>query len=169
MAELSVTERGDLSLAMVLVRRNAAPAAAQAMRQHLGVDLPAPGRLTTDAGVTVLWHGPDRFLVLRDGARLKLAPALEVALEGAAYVANASSSRVVMTVAGTDAAEALNRVLPIDLHLRAFTPGSVALTRAAHIDVLVWRVAEEPSFGLACAASYGDSFRRVMRGAQASA
>lgn len=162
MADLAITEHAEMSLAMVLVRRGARAMLAGAVQEHLGLALPAPGRLTEAGGVTLLWHGPDRFLAVRDGAGSGLAQTLETALAGAAHVVEASASRVVATVAGDRAIDALGKLLPIDLHKRVFTPGSVALTRAAHIDVTVWRAGDAAAFGLACPASYADSFRHHL-------
>jgi sarcosine oxidase subunit gamma len=161
-SDLVIAEHANLSLAMVIVRRVARAAAEHAMRDRIGLELPPPGRLTGSGATMLLWHGPDRILAVRNGTEPKIAPELDVALAGTAHVVEASASRLVMTVSGADAAEALSRHLPIDLHPRLFTPGSVALTRVAHIDVLVWRTADAASFGLACASSYGESFRRVL-------
>jgi sarcosine oxidase subunit gamma len=147
---------------MILVRRGTLAAVEDAMRGRYGLALPAAGRCTTGGGVTLLWHGPDRFLAMRDGGDATLASELASAFVAAAYVVEASASRLVLAVSGTGAGEALSRHLPIDLHPRVFTPGSVALTRSAHIDVLVWREADAPWFGLACASSYRDSFRRSL-------
>jgi methylglutamate dehydrogenase subunit D len=154
--DLAIAEHDDLALAMILVRRNAATAAAQAL------DLPSPGRLTSAGVATLLWHGPGRFLALRRGIASELAAELSGMLSGAAYVIDASASRVVLSVSGVRAQEGLSKLLPIDLHPRVFTSGSVALTCAAHIDVTIWREANQPSFGLACARSYAESFRRRL-------
>jgi heterotetrameric sarcosine oxidase gamma subunit len=155
-ADLVIAEQGDLALAMILVRRGAAPSVVRTLR------LPSPGRLIREGATTLLWHGPDRCLAARQGIGAELATELSAVLAGAAYVVDVSASRLVLSVSGPGAPEALRKLLAIDLHPRVFTPGSVALTCAAHIDVTVWRAADQPSFGLACAASYAESFRRRL-------
>lgn len=156
MSDLAIAEQAHLSLAMILLRRGAAEAASRALQ------LPSAGRLATTGPMTVLWHGADRFLAMRDGVRPRLADELAPMLAQSAYAADVSASRLVVTVSGSRAIEALNTLLPIDLHPRVFAPGSVALTRAAHIDVAVWRAGDQPAFGLACARSYADSFRHCL-------
>ncbi len=156
MPDLVLAEQHDLALAMILVRRGATATLAGTLR------LPSPGRLISAGATTVLWHGPDRFLAARRGIGWELTAELSDMLAGAAYVVDASASRLVLNVSGAGALAALRKLLPIDLHPRVFTPGSVALTYAAHIDVAVWREADQPSFGLACASSYAESFRRRL-------
>lgn len=156
----TLTVCDHLSLAMILLRRGAAEAASRAVQAHCGVTLPQPGRLSAAQGLALLWSGPDRFLIVREGPD----PQLEVdaVLQGLGYVVEASSSRLVLEASGCGAAEALNRVVPIDLHPRIFTPGSVALTSAGHIAVQIWRTAAAPVFRLACGASFGSSLRQQL-------
>jgi heterotetrameric sarcosine oxidase gamma subunit len=155
--DLAIAEQDGLSLAMILVRRGATQSVIRTLR------LPSPGRLVRAGAMTLLWHGPDRFLAARQGCMgSELAAELSGLLADAAYVVDASASRVVLSVSGPGAAEALRKLLPIDLHPRVFSPGSVALTCAAHIDVTVWRESDQPLFGLACASSYAESFRRRL-------
>ncbi len=156
MADLLIAEQDGLALAMIVVRRGATTSVARSLR------LPAPGRLVSAGATALLWHGPNRFLAARPGIGSELAAELRGMLAGAAYVVDASASRVVLSVSGRGAPQTLRTLLAIDLHPRVFTPGSVALTCAAHIDVTVWREADQPSFGLACASSYADSFRRRL-------
>lgn len=156
MPDVLVAEHDDLALAMILLRRGATASVARALR------LPSPGRLIPTGATTLLWHGPDRFLAARPGIGSELAADLSAMLAGGAYVVDVSASRLVLSVSGPGAPEALRKLLPIDLHPRVFTPGSVALTCAAHIDVTVWREADQPLFRLACASSYAGSFRRRL-------
>ena len=151
----------DVGLADILLRRGATAAASRALQAQHQPGLPAQGRLTTAAGTTLLWHGPDRFLAVRESADSAFARELAALLDGLAYVADASSSRLVLSVAGDGVAEVLNRVLAIDLHPRVFDPGSVALTMAGHIAVQVWRP-DPDSFRLACPSSLAASFRRQL-------
>lgn len=153
---------GNVSIAIVLVRRGAAGAASRALRDRHGVDLPPPGRLVALQFDLLLWNGPDRFLAVRDDARPGLAQELTALLCGAATVLEASSSLAVANVSGRGAAEALGRLLPIDLHPRSFTPGSVALTTANHVAVQIWRPGDAAAFRLACPSSYAASFHRFI-------
>ena len=147
----------DAALAMILVRRGMAAAASRALQGQCGLALPSPGHLTMTETDTVLWNGPDRFLAVRLAGGARLAEQFGTILDGLAYVADASSSRVVFSVTGDAAAERLNCLLAIDLHPRAFAVGSVALTIAAHVPIQIWRP-DDASFWLACPSSLAAGF-----------
>ena len=157
----AVTTCPSVRLASILLRRGAASAAARVLQERYQLDLPSAGRLTTASGTVLLWSGPDRLLAVWETEEPRLARTLATLLKDLAYVVEASSSRAVLTVAGDAAADALNRLLPIDLHPRVFDPGSVALTMAGHIAVQVWRP-DADSFRIACPASLAASFRRQL-------
>ena len=157
----TITACPEAGLASILLRRGAAAAVSRAFQAQCRLDLPLPGRLTTAAGTALLWNGPDHFLAVLDSREAGFARELAVLLDGLAYVVEASSSRVVLSVAGDGAVEALNRLLPIDLQARVFSPGSVALTMAGHIAVQVWRP-DPNSFRIACPSSLAVSFRRQL-------
>lgn len=160
---LTVTVVQHAAIAMLLVRRGMAAETSRVLREHCGVDLPLPGRQSISGNDALLWSGPDRFLVVRDAGDGESAGELGAKLQGLAYVADVSSSRTVLNVSGASAAEHLSRTLPIDLHPRAFPPGSVAMTLAAHIPVQVWRP-DAYSFRLAVASSLAASFQRQLAG-----
>ncbi|HET8997069.1 MAG TPA: sarcosine oxidase subunit gamma family protein [Acetobacteraceae bacterium] len=164
-SRLALTVCESVSLAMILLRRGTASAASSALQARCGFALPQPGRLTSASATQVLWSGPDRFLAVRDDPRTGLAAELTAALGDLAHVVEASSSRTVFEVAGSGAAEALNRVLPIDLHPRAFPAGSVALTSAAHMAVQLWRPGDDAVFRLACSSSFAASLRHHLAAA----
>lgn len=153
MAELSATVRSGVSLATVLVRRSA--------RDRSTLALPAAGRLHVNGSVMLLWTGPDRFLAIGDGSP-SLAQELAVAFADTAYVTDVSASRLLLDLSGPHVLSALSRLAPLDLHPRAFPPGSVAATVAGHIDLLIWRPGDALSFGLACPSSYGQSLRQRL-------
>lgn len=159
---LTVTEARDAALAMILVRRGAAADTSRALQARFGVGLPAPGRLIVAGADVVLWQGPDRFLAVRESGGGGLARELTPVLAGVAHVVDASSARVILTVTGEGVADALSRLLPIDLHPRVFVAGSVALTIAGHIDVQVWCQDDAEAFRIACTSSLARSFRRQL-------
>lgn len=161
-SRLTLTVCESLSLAMILLRRGVAVAASNALQAQLGLALPQPGCLTSARETLLLWSGPDRFLALREPGGTALVSELTAGLGDLAHVVEASSSRTVFEVSGSGAAEALNRVLPIDLHPRAFHPGNVALTTAAHMAVQIWRTSDDAVFRLACSSSFSGSLRRHL-------
>lgn len=124
------------------------------LRTALGVGLPDPGRaIVAQDGVAVLWGGLGQYLVLLPADGLHAATRLAEAIGDAGAVTALAGARMMVTVAGTDATEALSRLLPIDLDTATFPPGSVAHTLAGHIGVLVWR--REDDVVLGCYRSFG--------------
>ncbi len=47
--------------------------------------------------------------------------------------------------------------MPIDLHPRVFAPGSVAITHASHIGIMVWQLDGVPTYEIAVFRSFAQS------------
>jgi sarcosine oxidase subunit gamma len=111
-AGLGLAER-RMDLAEVAARRGQAAALDAALRTHLGVGLPAPGRTSTHGDVAALWIAPETALVMAPpaglaGLRAAIAPAL-----GA--VVDQGSGFAVLRLDGPRAAATLARGCRIDL------------------------------------------------------
>lgn len=120
----------------------------------LGVGLPDPNRAIVGAdGIAVLWGGLGQYLALLPSDGLHAAVRLEAAIGEAGAVTALAGARTLVAVGGPDATEALSRLLPIDLDVQAFPPGSVAHSLAGHVGVLVWR--REDDVVLGCYRSFG--------------
>ena len=128
---------------------------ARRVEQALGVHLPGPGRVTGEE-VAVSWIGPDEFLVVaRDGAAAGLLRDLGEALAGRpGTVVDLSANRTTVLVAGPAARDVLAKGVSVDLHPRAFTPGTVAATLVARTQVILRQVSDEPEYRLAVRASF---------------
>ncbi|MFO1541586.1 MAG: sarcosine oxidase subunit gamma [Chloroflexota bacterium] len=118
----------------------------------LGFALPTqPNTAAGDPdGRHALWLGPDEWLVVGPAGT---APAIEAALRGAAEGAfvtatDVSANRTAIELAGPDAREILASGMPIDLHPRAFGPGSCAQTLLSRVGLIVHQVADEPRYRL---------------------
>jgi sarcosine oxidase subunit gamma len=92
-----------------------------------------PNTTATVGGRTVLWLGPDEWLVLggREADHPRAAAAVDV-----------SANRVVLELQGDDAAEVLAQGCSLDLHPSVFAPGSCAQTLLARAQVILVRPAE---------------------------
>jgi sarcosine oxidase subunit gamma len=64
-------------------------------------------------------------------------------LNGVASVADQSDAYVLIRLSGERVRDALAKLIPIDIHPRAFTVGDAATTVAALIGVTLWRLADE--------------------------
>ncbi|WP_328827170.1 sarcosine oxidase subunit gamma [Streptomyces sp. NBC_00252] len=136
-------------LAQVNVRLDAKGAAADAVGLALGLSLPLePNTVVRGGELTVLWLGPDEWLVVgapdtqRD---------LEERIRAAAgdehvSVTDVSAQRTTLLVSGARARDLLAHGCPLDLHPRAFGPGRCAQTMLARAQVVVV-ARDEPGAG----------------------
>jgi sarcosine oxidase subunit gamma len=142
---LALAERAFLG--HVIVRGDAADAAfANAARSVLGVALPRRANtLVQAANATVLWLGPDEWLVQTPAAhRAPLLEQLRKALAGQhAAVTDVSDGHTVIVLDEPRAAELLARGCPLDLHLSVFAVGSCAQSLLGKAGVLIVREAPE--------------------------
>jgi len=124
----------------ILRGRAAALAAAGAA---LGVELPQTHRAATAKGCTVLWLGPDEYLLLAPvGANAW--PALQAALAGVPHACvDISQRHAAFEVAGEHAAAALNTGCPLDLDLEAFPEGQCTRTVFGKAGIILWRTATD--------------------------
>lgn len=159
-AGVSVTIRSGLAIAAIMASQGQEAGLSEALRRRSGVAPPGPGQIAAVPGLTLVWSGPGRWLALCEEGGSDWSEALQTALEGVAGVVDLSDSRVVLRVEGPGAVAVLSRLLPIDLHPRAFGPQATALTVAAHIPVQVWRAGQ--GFEIACPTSYAASFCRYL-------
>ena len=158
------------------------PAAISAVASATGVTLSTiPNRVTTGSGVRAIWLGPDEWLIagpaaepVEDGAAVVAAPEARArggkrgtdarggvtsAALGAAVaraggsVVDVSAHRTFLRIVGPRAAEILAHGCSVDLHPRAFAPGSCAQTLLARVDVILERAGPE-EFGVFVRASF---------------
>jgi sarcosine oxidase subunit gamma len=116
-----------------------------------GVALPLqPNRVAVMRAVRTLWLGPDEWLITApDGAVPELLSWIRhAAADRRAQVSDLSASRIVIEIAGPRARALLEKGCGLDLHPRAFTPGSCAQTLFAHLPVILDQTSAMPSYRL---------------------
>ena len=98
--------------------------------------------------VTMLWLGPDEWLVVTPDRRLaRIERSLRDALDGQhAALTDLSHSRTVLALSGPDARAVLAKGCPLDLHPREFAPGRCAQSRLAKLQVLIHQTDAAPTF-----------------------
>lgn len=100
----------------------------------LGAALPAAGRhVELAGGGRLIRAGLDVWFV-RGGAA---APDLSARLAGDAAVTDQSDGWAALTLRGDAAADVLARLVPLDLDVSAFAPGSAAATLLRHVPCLL--------------------------------
>ncbi|MGW7242450.1 sarcosine oxidase subunit gamma [Streptomyces sp. NPDC054804] len=133
-------------LAQVNVRLDAKGPAADAVGLALGIPLPLePGTVVHTAEVTVVWLGPDEWLVVgRPGTERELEDRIRSAAgTEPVAVTDVSAQRTTLLVGGPRARDLLSHGCALDLHPRAFGPGRCAQTALARAQVVL--VAREES------------------------
>ncbi|TCZ65016.1 hypothetical protein EXY23_05670 [Roseicella aquatilis] len=120
-----------------------------AVRAAWGIDLPTTPRRVGDARLAFVWSGPSQWLAVATDWPGDLEAALRAHLGGLGSLTDQGDGRVVLRVRGPHARDALAKGMAIDLHPRAFQPGDVAATLAAHIGVQIWQLDEAPTYEMA--------------------
>lgn len=109
--------------------------AADAVGVELGIPLPLePNTVARAGGLSVLWLGPDEWLVVGgcDEPRLRAAVGTEPA-----SVVDVSAQRTTIRVAGARSRDLLAHGCALDLHPSRFPAGRCAQTMLAHAPVIL--------------------------------
>ncbi len=149
-----------LSVVSVTAWRGQVAELAGMVRATFGLDLPPAGRWSERDGLISVWAGPGHWWLQRAGRTpllRQLAP-----LAPYAGLIDISDARAVLRLSGPAARDILTGLLPLDLHPRAFAPGHVASTIAAHMTVQVRQIDDAPTYDLACLRSYAGSLWRAL-------
>jgi sarcosine oxidase subunit gamma len=130
-----------------------------AVRDTLGASLPGTPNTTADGnGVTVFWLGPDEWLLVsacEDPAPLlaRVRPALGGLHAAAVDVSDAST---VFRLSGPAARDVLAKGCGLDVHPRAFAPGTCAQTTLARASVILHRPGEASDFDVYAPRSFAE-------------
>jgi sarcosine oxidase subunit gamma len=134
------------------------PRGTAAARLAAAIDaaLPGPGTATTAGERSVLWLGPDEWLVTGpDGDAPSLIRLLTEALGGEhGSVVDVSANRTTLEVAGPSARPVLEKGITLDLHPRVFGVGRAAATTLARAHVILRQVDDEPVYHLLVRSSF---------------
>jgi sarcosine oxidase subunit gamma len=158
---LFITERLGLGLATVAARKGAPVRAA--VKSSYGVDLPNDATVGQGSQVSFVGYGPGQWLAVSETlAGAALARDLKQRLKGLASVSDQSGGRTVLRLSGPRARDVLAKGLPIDLHFRAFGPGSAAASMISLMGVQLWQVDDVPTYDIALFRSLSASFWRWL-------
>jgi len=127
-------------LTQINLRLDPAGPAAEAVGKELGVALPTEAGSTACSGdVSVLWLGPDEWLVVApDGAAGQLTTQLRAAAGAEPVsVVDVSAQRTTLVLGGTHIRDLLARGCALDLHPSRFPAGRCAQTMLAHAPVIL--------------------------------
>jgi methylglutamate dehydrogenase subunit D len=163
---LIVRERNELGLATILARKDKSAWLARRIREHFGLELPQGARRTQSSDLALVGMGPGAWLAIREGAANELAKSLQESIGELASISEQSDGYAVLRLSGPKVRDALCKLVPVDLHPRAFRVGDAACTVAAHIGVTMWRLDDDtdgsPVFELALFRSFAASFWHAL-------
>jgi len=144
------------ALVSVIARKGKAQSLTSAVKQAFGIDLPDKPQLARGKSVSFLWSGHQHWLAVADEDDLMSKLTRELA--GLASLSDQSDSRVIVGLSGVAARQTLAKLVPIDLHPRAFRPNDTALTLFGHIAGQITQIDDAPTYELMAPRSFADSF-----------
>jgi sarcosine oxidase subunit gamma len=119
-------------------------------------------------GTGTLWLGPQEFLVVApeqvsdDGGPAPLVSALQEALgQDVGQAVDLSANRTTFELTGPSARAVLEKSCSLDLHPRAFAPGTAYVTEIGLIPALLWKVDAE-TYRIFPRASFADFLGRWL-------
>ena len=165
-SDVYATECDGMGLATILLRAGQRAALAARFSELFALELPR-GPVRVAAGdLCIAGTGPESWLAMERSGGNGFAASLRARLAGAASVIDQSDGYAVLELGGRRACSTLEKLVPIDVHARAFAVGAVAGTVAAHIGTLLWRSADDahghPTFGIAVPRSMAASFWHAL-------
>ena len=132
----------------------ARPAAVAALSKAIGVTLPEkPKSSAVKSGRTVLWLGPDEWLVIDEAGGDPIGDCASV--KGLHSAVDVSHRNVGIAVIGPNAADTINAGCPQDLSLAAFPVGAASRTVLGKVEMVLLRTGED-AFRLECWRSFSD-------------
>lgn len=166
-AGVVLRESTGFALASVTARRGQTPAAVAAAKSACGMALPLQARVVSAGGLTFIGTGPSQWLALTAHSDVDIEDRLATVFGATASVCAQSDGRIMLQLQGTRVRDSLAKGLPIDLHPRAFAPGTAATSSAALIGVQVWHDTGPWPWHLLVTRTYFESFWRWLSGSAA--
>jgi sarcosine oxidase subunit gamma len=122
--------------------------ARSAVESALIVTLPYANRAIACGAGSVLWLGPDEFLIVTEpGGEALLMATLSTALRGRrGAVVDVSDSRTIIALSGSRARDLLAQGSGLDLHRRSFAPGQCAQSFLAKVKITLVQIDDLPSY-----------------------
>jgi sarcosine oxidase subunit gamma len=137
---LRATDRDGLAIATVLVCKGGMEELTRRVRERLGIELPRGPRRIVAGAVALSGIGPETWLATSETHGHDFLLFLKETIGDAAAVCDQSSGYAILRLTGPKLRETLAKMLPLDLHPRAFAPGDVVSSIASHVGATLWRL-----------------------------
>jgi sarcosine oxidase subunit gamma len=159
---IRVADRDGLAIATVLVRKGRLAALTPLVRERFGIELPRGPSRVQGNDVAFAGIGPQAWLATSEARGNEFVSILNEAIGDVASVCDQSSGYAILRMTGPNLRQTLAKILPIDLHPRAFAPGDVASSIASHVGATLWRLQDaadgSPVIEIAVFRSLAESF-----------
>lgn len=158
-AGVMLREVTGFELWLCMARRGRGPALQQAASALFGVAPPASPAIVQAKDASLIWSGPDQFLILTPPAFASRDTEFRNALKDAAAITDLSHARVLLHLSGSKCRNMLAKVCSLDLHPAEFPPGAAAATSLDHTNAVLWRdrVGAADSFNLLIFATFAET------------
>lgn len=140
-AGISLEEVRDISLVQIMARRGKAAETVKAAKKLFGIEPPRAPSAAVGRNATLIWSGPDQFLVFSALGAGDQFTRLTEAFAGVASLSNQSDGRCLIRICGSRARQALAKFCSLDLDDEAFPLGAAATTSIDHTAMNIWREA----------------------------
>lgn len=144
---VSVREVGPLGMITLRAKPDVKELAA-AIKAAVGTTVPAQRRVVINGDRAAGWMSPDEYLLVLPYDQVAAAmAAIATAMGGAHHLAaDVSDARAIFRVEGAKAAQALQKLMPVDF--ATLEPGELRRSRAAQVAAAIWE--QEGGFTLVC-------------------
>jgi heterotetrameric sarcosine oxidase gamma subunit len=135
------------------------------VRRLFGIVLPVtPNTTARSAALSALWIGPRSWLLVASGESdlIDFAPKRDALNRLGGALFDVSASRTAWALAGTQATTVLAKGCPLDLRSRVFAVGACAQSVYGHVNVLLEKRDEAPTFTLIVARSFARDVGRAL-------
>ena len=163
-AGVTLTEIRNFDLIQVMAQRGKAAKMAKAAQARFGVAAPDKPQAVGTTDATLIWSGPDQFLVLSKHGKHSI-EALGPVFAGSASLSDQSHARALISVCGEKARTMLAKLSSIDLHTDVFGVGAASATSMDHTSVTLWRGQDRGGravFNLLVFATFAESLWHTM-------
>jgi sarcosine oxidase subunit gamma len=160
------TERDGLGIARIEARRGRIAEVVQVLDAKLGVTPPNAPRCAWRDEVAIGGIGPNTWIAVHASAGNLFAQSLQPVLGHCASVTDQSDAYVILRLAGPRVRETLAKLVPIDVHPRAFPVSAVAQTVCGYVSVTLWRLEDgmqgDPMFEIWAGRSLAASLHQAI-------
>jgi sarcosine oxidase subunit gamma len=157
------------ALVQVMARGRNDDALKDAVRLKYAIALPEQPLLAHGPKLSLLWAGHRSWMAMAHEADIvDLESVLRGDLGSLASISDQTDGRLLVELSGPKARDTLAKLVPIDLHPRAFRPGDTAMTLFGHIAGQIVQIDSAPTFELLVSRGYAESFLHDLKMAGAA-